>query len=138
MPGLRGSEDMAKFILQNYKGRIVEVGAGYMTDVVSRLKVQNPRRDIVATDLENRDLKGIPVLADDIFSPHREIYEGACLIYSLRPPMEMQIAMGNLAREIGADVMVRPLGDEIAELRGFTRTLVNAGESRFYLFKLKP
>ncbi len=132
MSGLRGSEDLAEFIRCHYKGKVVEVGAGFVTDVASRLKTL----DLVATDLEKRDLEGITVQADDIFSPRREIYEGASLLYSLRPPLEMQLAMGELARQIGADVLIRPLGDEIAELLGFSRRLVNAGEARFYLFRL--
>jgi uncharacterized UPF0146 family protein len=132
MSGLRGSEDLASFILQNYKGRIVEVGAGHVADVAARLKTL----DLVATDREDRSIGEISILADDIFSPRREIYQGASLIYSLRPPIEVQIAMGDLAREIGADILVRPLGDEVAELKGFSRTLVNLGDARFYLFKL--
>jgi uncharacterized UPF0146 family protein len=137
MSGLRGSEDLAEFIRCHYKGKVVEVGAGFVTDVASRLKTLN-LLDLVATDLEKRDLEGINVQADDIFSPRREIYEGASLLYSLRPPLEMQIAIGELARRIGADVLIRPLGDEIAELQGFSRRLVNAGEARFYLFHLVP
>lgn len=131
---LRGSEDLAEFIRCHYKGKVVEVGAGFVTDVASRLKTL----DLVATDLEKRELEGITVQADDIFSPCIKIYEGASLLYSLRPPLEVQIAMGDLARQIGADVLVRPLGDEIAELPGFSRRLVNAGEARFYLFHLMP
>lgn len=134
MPGLRGAEDLAEFIRCHYKGKVVEVGAGFVTDVASRLNIL----DLVATDREKRDLEGICVQADDIFSPCREIYEGASLIYSLRPPLEVQIAMGDLAWVIGADVLVRPLGDEVAELEGFSRKLVNTGEARFYLFSLKP
>ncbi len=134
MPGLRGSEDLAEFICCRYKGKVVEVGAGFVTDVASRLNTLG----LVITDREKIDLGGITVQADDIFSPCKVIYEGASLIYSLRPPLEVQIAMGKLAREIGADVLVRPLGDEIAELEGFSRKLVNTGEARFYLFTLKP
>lgn len=134
MPCLRGSEDLAEFIRCHYKGKVIEVGAGFVTDVASRLNTL----DLVVTDREMRDLEGIIVQADNIFSPRRKIYEGASLIYSLRPPLEIQIAMGKLAREIGADVLVRPLGDEVAELEGFSRKLVNTGEARFYLFNLKP
>jgi uncharacterized UPF0146 family protein len=137
MSGLRGSEDLAEFIRCHYKGKVVEVGAGFVTDVATRLRTSD-LLDLVATDLEKRDLEGITVQADDIFSPRREIYEGASLLYSLRPPLEVQIAMGDLARQIGADVLVRPLGDEIAELPDFSRRLVNAGEARFYLFHLTP
>ncbi len=132
MQGLSGSEDLARFILQNYPGRVIEVGAGHVADVASRLKAL----DLVATDREDRIIGEISVLADDIFSPRKEIYRGASLLYSLRPPLEVQIAMGDLAREIGADVLVRPLGDEVADLRGFSRRLVNVGDARFYLFKL--
>jgi uncharacterized protein len=138
MPGLRGSGDLAEFIRCNYKGKVVEIGAGFLADVASVLKTSDLKMlDLVATDRENRDLEGIPVLADDIFSPCREIYEGASLLYSLRPPLEVQVAMGELAREIEADVLVRPLGNEVAELKGFSRTLVNTGDARFYLFRLE-
>lgn len=132
MKSLRGADDLADFILQNYPGKVVEVGAGFVADVALRLTPLRP----VITDREKRDLGGISVQADDIFSPSLEIYRGASLIYSLRPPLEVQLAIGDVARKVGADLLVRPLGDEIAELKGFSRKLVNAGEARFYLFKL--
>lgn len=132
MQSLRGSEDLAEFIRSHYRGKVVEVGAGFVADVASRLKTL----ELVVTDLEERDVEGIHVQADDVFSPRIEIYEGASLIYSLRPPLELQIAMGEVAREVGADVLVRPLGDEVAQLKGFSRTLVNSGDSVFYLFEI--
>lgn len=132
MQCLRGSEDLAEFILCHYRGKVVEVGAGFVADVATRLKAL----DLVVTDLEERDVEGIHVQADDVFSPCIEIYEGASLIYALRPPLEVQIAMGDLARNVGANVLVRPLGDEVAQLKGFSRTLVNSGDARFYVFKL--
>jgi uncharacterized UPF0146 family protein len=132
MQGLRGSEDLAEFIRCRYRGKVVEVGAGFIADVASLLKAL----DLVVTDLQERELEGIFVQADDIFSPCMEIYEGASLIYALRPPVEVQIAMGDLARAVGADVLVRPLGDEIADLKGFYRTLVNSGDATFYIFKI--
>jgi len=67
-----------------------------------------------------------------------DLYRGASLIYSIRPPLEIQLAMGRLAKKVGAEVMVRPLGDEIASIPGFRRTLVNSGEARFYLFTPSP
>ena len=90
--------------------------------------------NVVLTDKEERLLGGLRVEKDDIFSPCQELYRGASLLYSIRPPLEMQLAMGLLASLIGADVLVRPLMDEVAELPGFARRLVNRGEARFYLF----
>jgi hypothetical protein len=129
---LRGADDLAQFIAANYSGRVVEVGAGYFADVAQGLQVRG--LDVVLTDKEERLLGGLRVEKDDIFSPRQELYRGASLLYSIRPPLEMQLAMGQLASLIGADVLVRPLMDEVAQLPGFARRLVNSGEARFYLF----
>jgi uncharacterized protein len=135
MPSLRGGEDLAAYIAQNYPGRVVEVGAGHVADVALSLVARG--MEVALTDKEERPLGGLRILKDDIFSPRQELYRRASLLYSIRPPLEMQIAMGSLAAEIGADVLVRPLMDEVAELPGFSRRLVNRGEARFYLFKIR-
>ena len=93
--------------------------------------------DVVLTDKEERLLGNLRVEKDDIFAPRMELYQGASLLYSIRPPLELQIAMGELAAQVGADILIRPLQDEVAELPGFARRLVNAGEARFYLFRGK-
>ena len=131
---LRGASEIAYFILRNYSGKAVEVGAGYVPEVALLI---SQHMKIIATDREKRNLDGLSVEDDDIFSPRKEIYEDASILYSIRPPIEVQIAMGKLAAEIGADVLIRPLEDEIADLPGFTKILVNMGDARFYHFKLK-
>jgi len=132
---LRGADDLAQFIAANYSGRVVEVGVGYFADVALGLQARG--LDVLLTDKEERFLGGLRVEKDDIFSPRLELYRGASLLYSIRPPLEMQLAMGRLASLIGADVLVRPLMDEVAELQGFARRLVNSGEARFYLFSAR-
>jgi uncharacterized protein len=132
---LRGADDLAQFIAENYSGRVVEVGVGYFADVA--LGLQAGGLDVVLTDKEERLLGGLRVEKDDIFSPRLELYRGASLIYSIRPPLELQLAMGLLAAKIGADVLIRPLMDEVTQLQGFARRLVNSGEARFYLFSKK-
>lgn len=129
---LRGADDLAAFIAGNYSGRVVEVGVGYAAEVAQGLQARG--LDVVLTDKEERLLGGLLVEKDDIFSPRLELYRGASLLYSIRPPLELQLAMGLLALKLGADVLVRPLMDEVAQLQGFTRRLVNHGEARFYLF----
>jgi uncharacterized protein len=133
MSSLRGAEDLAEFIGQNYSGRVVEIGAGHVPAVAQRLSAQG--LVVLLTDREERRLENMLVVKDDIFAPRIEMYQGASLIYSIRPPLELQIAMGELAAQVGADILIRPLQDEVAELAGFARRLVNAGEARFYLFK---
>ena len=132
---LRGADDLAQFIARNYSGRVVEVGAGYALEVALGLKARG--LDVVLTDKEERILGGLRVEKDDIFSPRLELYRGASLLYSIRPPLELQLAMALLAAKLGADILIRPLQDEVAELSGFARRLVNRGEARFYLFSKK-
>jgi len=129
---LRGADDLAQFIARNYTGRVVEVGAGYALEVALGLKARG--LDVVLTDKEERLLGSLRVEKDDIFWPRWELYHGASLLYSIRPPLEMQLAMGQLALKLGADILIRPLQDEVAQLPGFARRLVNSGEARFYLF----
>jgi uncharacterized UPF0146 family protein len=128
---IRGGEDLARFILSRYSGKVVEVGVGRVPEVALLLA---PHMEVLATDKVARTVGGLAIVADDIFSPHLDFYRGSSLLYSIRPPLEMQLAMGRLALDIGADVIVRPLNDEVAQIPGFSRTLVNEGEARFYLF----
>ncbi len=138
MPILRGAADLAEYIRKNYSGRVVEVGAGHVPDVALSLMQGSPALQVVVTDKEERSLWGLSVEKDDLFFPQLDLYRGASLLYSIRPPLELQLAMGALARQIGADLLIRPLADEIADLPGFCRSLVNVGDARFYLFRLKP
>jgi uncharacterized protein len=133
MSSLRGAEDLAEFIGKYYSGRTVEVGAGHEPAVAQLLLARG--LDVVLTDRGERLLDGTRVEKDDIFAPRMELYQGASLLYSIRPPLEMQIAMGDVAAQVGADILIRPLQDEVAELPGFARRLVNVGEARFYLYR---
>jgi uncharacterized UPF0146 family protein len=135
MSSLRGAEDLAEFIGQNYQGRIVEVGAGHLSEVARLLLDRG--LEVVLTDREERLMGSLRIEKDDIFAPRMDLYQGASLLYSIRPPLELQIAMGDVAARVGADILIRPLQDEVAELPGFARRLINAGEARFYLFRAK-
>ncbi|MDD1735897.1 MAG: hypothetical protein LUQ21_00325 [Methanothrix sp.] len=129
---MRGAEDLAGYIARNYRNRVVEVGVGFYFEVARLLASQGLQ--VTITDREERHLAGLKVEKDDIFSPRLELYRGAKLIYSIRPPLEMQLAMGFVASKVGADVLIRPLMEEVARLPGFSRRLVNWGEASFYLY----
>ena len=128
----RRAEDLAGYTARNYRGRVVEVGVGYYSEVARLLEAQGLQ--VTLTDREERLVAGLKVEKDDIFSPRLELYRGAGLIYSIRPPLEMQLAMGVVAAEVEADVLIRPLMEEVARLPGFSRRLVNWGLASFYLY----
>ncbi|MGZ8891896.1 MAG: UPF0146 family protein, partial [Halobacteriota archaeon] len=43
------------------------------------------------------------------------VYQGASLIFSSRPPLEIQSSILALSERIGADALIKPFGSEIIE-----------------------
>ena len=93
MTGQTAARDLAEFIARHYPGRVVEVGVGHFPYVAQRLSEMG--LEVILTDRVERILAGMRVEKDDIFAPQREIYQGAGLIYSIRPPLEMQLPWGS-------------------------------------------
>jgi len=97
--------------------KIVEVGVGRSPYTLLLLKSLLRNSEIIAVDIDQevvRELNqmGIRAIVDDIFKPHWEIYEGADLIYSIRPPFELIPKLAELGRSVGADVLVVPLSED--------------------------
>ncbi|MCX9009718.1 MAG: UPF0146 family protein [Candidatus Methanoperedens sp.] len=131
--------DLAEYILDNYRGKMVEIGVGSRPEVALLLK---DKADVTVTDINEQAYAGLRFCRDDIFAPDMGIYKNAALIYSIRPPIDMQEAIAKTAREVGADLLIRPFGNEKADLRGIYKNhkLLNYKRARFYLYKteLRP
>lgn len=56
---------------------------------------------------------GLTVVTDDVFEPDIRLYEGADLIYAVRPGVEMVPPLIALADRIDSDLLVYHLGCEI-------------------------
>jgi len=127
-------EDIAEYILKNYRNKVVEVGVGSMPHVALLLK---DKLDVVVTDVNEQKYAGVRFCRDDIFAPDTGIYKNASLLYSIRPPIDLQEALAKIAREVGADLLIRPFGNEKADLRRYYRdyALVNYKKARFYLYR---
>ena len=127
-------EDIAEYILKNYKNKVVEVGVGGLPQVALALK---DRINVVVTDIKEHKYDGIGFVVDNIFSPDMDIYKGATLIYSIRPPVDMQEAIARAAKNVGADLLIRPFGNEKTELGRIFRlcSVINYKRARFFLYK---
>lgn len=125
-------KDIAQFICDNYSGRkVVEVGVGRRHEIARMI---NGSVDLTVTDIEAVGHgSGVRFVRDDVFEPDMDVYVNAGLIYSIRPPIEMQGAIGAIAEQVGSDMMIRPLGTE--DVLGNGR-LVNFGTARFYLYNV--
>jgi len=127
-------EDIAEYILKNYRNKVVEIGVGSLPHVALLL---NDKLDVVVTDVNEQKYSRVRFYRDDIFTPDIGIYKNASLLYSIRPPIDLQEAMAKTAKEVGADLLIRPFGNEKAELGRYFRKyeLVNYKRARFYLYR---
>ncbi|MBS1264083.1 MAG: hypothetical protein MAG715_01283 [Methanonatronarchaeales archaeon] len=85
--------------------------------------------EVTCTDV--KPLRGS--VRDDVFEPDLSLYEGAAAIYLVRPGEEMQGGALRLARRVGADLVVRPLGDEV--IAEGSPELFNVDGTPLYLWK---
>jgi hypothetical protein len=130
-----GYEDIASFIKANYLSgsRIVEIGIGQHPEVARLLSADF---DLICTDVTGSGPEGLHYVKDDVFKPHMEVYSGASLIYSIRPPVDMQGPMASIAREVGADLLIRPFSSERTDLRRYFRNFrcVNRNSAVLFLY----
>ncbi len=127
-------EDIAEYILKNYRNKVVEVGVGSLSHVALLLK---NKIDVVVTDVNEQNYSGVRFYMDDIFNPDIGIYKNASLIYSIRPPIDLQEAIAKTAKEVRTDLLIRPFGNEKADLSKYFKNhiLVNYKKARFYLYR---
>ena len=112
-------ESFCDYVAENFShvGKIVEVGVGHRIDVAIRLKTRLPNAEVVVTDNDESWVRAhrtpkVRAVVDDVSNPKLALYEGAELIYSLHPPVELVPSLVSLARLVAADLLVVPVTDE--------------------------
>lgn len=130
-----GYEDIAGFIKKNYPhgSRIVEVGVGGHPEVARLLQGEF---EVICTDVTGSAPEGIRYIRDDVFKPDLSVYEGASLIYSIRPPIDMQDSIAIIAKSVGADLLIRPFSSERADLKKYFWNFkcINHKNAVFFLY----
>jgi hypothetical protein len=122
-------KDFSEYIIANYKDAslIVEVGVGGFPLVALTLK-EHLNMDIIMTDIKPYHDE---VVVDDITNPNLDIYSGATLIYSIRPPEELQNHIKKVAESVGADLIIKPLSTEFINSDASLK-LINYKKAIFY------
>lgn len=101
---------IGRYIVTTYT-HAVEVGIGENSDAASL--VARAGKLLRSTDIKN--IPALPELAfriDDIFEPDLSLYQGADVVYAIRPAIEMIPPLRSLAETINADLIVYHLGFE--------------------------
>jgi uncharacterized protein len=102
---------VGRYIAGTYR-HAVEVGIGRNPDAA---RIVSGAKKLLRTT----DIKKIPAqedlffVADDVFSPDISLYEGADVIYAIRPAIEMIPPLLALAERAGCDLVVYHLGFEV-------------------------
>jgi hypothetical protein len=101
---------IGEYIAKHYTDT-VEVGIGKNTEVARILLDAGVR--VRSTDVKECGVPGLLCFTiDDVFSPDTSLYEGADVIYAIRPAIEMIPPLLVLARTINCDLIVYHLGFE--------------------------
>ena len=116
-------ENISNYIINYIKNKksgiensyIVEVGIGHYLKVAKTLKdygINVAVVDIKRNVIERAKREGLNGQMDDVFNPKLEIYKYADLIYSIRPPRDLQYQLLKLSKEYKVPLIIRPLSGE--------------------------
>lgn len=127
--------NFTEYIIENYHNsqKIVEVGVGKVVEPSTILKEKLPDTLINLVDIHpsNDD-----IIKDDITDPTDSVYENADLIYSIRPPEELQKDIVNLGLKYNSDIIIKPLlTEEVNYDLQTTLNLVNYKRTAFYIHR---
>ena len=109
--------DLEEFILKlaiensektGKKTKIVEIGAGKFQTISKNLS-ENENIDIVMTDIDPANEN---IIKDDVFNPNIDIYKGTDILFSIRPPAELQEAIMKIRDDVNATLIIKPLFNE--------------------------
>ena len=87
--------------------------------------------ELIMTDI---DPANDEIIKDDVFNPDLEIYKGADIIFSIRPPFEIQEAIMKLRDELDCTLIIKPLFNEDLNINNKKMKLKNYGRAAFYIY----
>ena len=127
-------QNLVEYIINNYKNssKIVEVGVGKILEPSEKLREKLPNTEIISVDLYPANET---VTKDDITNPNPTLYSNTDLIYSIRPPEELQPYIIKLAKQFDTDILIKPLSTEEININLQPRLkLVNYKKMALYVY----
>ena len=127
-------QDFGDYILNEIgdkQVKIAEIGVGNF-DRISITLSQKDNVTLIKTDIIPKDSS---VIKDDITNPNLELYKDVDIIYSIRPPSELQPYIINLAEKIGSQLIIKPLTNEDLNTGKVKMKLKNYKKASFYILR---
>ncbi|AMK15818.1 UPF0146 family protein [Methanobrevibacter olleyae] len=113
------------------KTKIVEIGVGKFQTISKNLS-KNDNIDLIMTDI---DPDNENITKDDVFNPNMNIYKNADILFSIRPPAELQEAIMKIRDKINATLIIKPLFNEDLNIKTHKMQLKNYNRASFYIYE---
>lgn len=127
-------QDFGEYIIRqagDENVKIAEVAVGRFDQIADMLG-ERENITLIKTDISPKDST---VIKDDITKPNLELYEGTEIIYSIRPPSELQPYLVKLAQKINSQLIIKPLTNEDLNTGRVKMKLKNFGRASFYTLR---
>ena len=111
--------------------KIVEIGAGKFQTISKNLN-ENENIDVVMTDIDPANEN---IIRDDVFNQNMNIYKDADILFSIRPPAELQEAIMKIRDEVNATLIIKPLFNEDLNMKTKKMKLKNYNRASFYIYE---
>ena len=127
-------QDFEEYILGKADGKnvkIAEIGVGKFDRIANSLS-ERENITLIKTDISPKDAT---VIKDDITRPNIDLYKDVDIIYSIRPPSELQPHLVGLADKIGSQLIIKPLTNEDLNTGRVKMKLKNFKKASFYTLR---
>ena len=111
--------------------RIAEIGVGKF-DMIANMLSERENITLIKTDILPKDST---VIKDDITNPNIDLYRNTDIIYSIRPPSELQPYLVSLALEVDSQLIIKPLTNEDLNTGRVKMKLKNFRKASFYTLR---
>ena len=127
-------DDFAEYILSeagDEEVKIAEIAVGRFDKIADSLSVKE-NVTLIKTDIAPKDET---VIRDDITNPDLDLYRDIDIIYSIRPPSELQPHLVKLAQKINCKLIIKPLTNEDLNTPRVNMKLKNFKKASFYVLR---
>ena len=113
------------------KTKIVEIGIGKFHTISENLS-KNENIELIMTDIDPANEN---IIKDDVFNPNMDLYENVDIIFSIRPPAELQEAIMKIRDKVNATLIIKPLFNEDLNMKTQKMKLKNYNRASFYIYE---
>lgn len=115
----------------NNEINVAEIAIGKFYKISQYLEKQD-HVNLIKTDINpSKD----DIIKDDIENPNLSLYENIDIIYSIRPPYELQSYIMSLRDKVNATLIIKPLTNETLHSRLNKMKLINYKGLSFYIYE---